>query len=462
MKRTSDRRVPGSFRDPSGFLFYQDGVICRQVNAIYGDDYAHLMHSGLYAALVEADLLIPHEEVEVPFPEPAIGFKVIKPERLPFISYPYEWCFSELKDAALTILAIQKRALQFDMSLKDSSAYNVQFRKGSPVLIDSLSFERYREGEPWMAYRQFCQHFLAPLALMSYKDVRLNQLLRIYIDGVPLDLTSSLLPLRTRLVFPLLSHIHLHASSQQHFADKPVDTGSRHMSRLSFRGLIDNLESAVEGLTWAPQDTEWVDYYESSNYSVDALTHKKEVVGEFLEEMAPETVWDLGANVGTFSRIASNREIPTLSLDADPAAVERNYLACREKNETHMLPLLVDLTNPSPSIGWENEERESLLDRGPADMVFALALIHHLVISNNLPLDRMASFFSKLCDSLIIEFVPKSDSQVQRLLSTREDIFPNYTREGFENAFRGPFAIQRSVGITGTHRTLYLMKRTRS
>jgi hypothetical protein len=463
MKRPkTDGKISSSFRDPSGFVFCRGGLIYRQVNAAYRDDYLHLMRSGLYRALVDAELLIPHEEVDIPCPEPDEGFKVIKPERLPFISYPYEWCFSQLKDAALTVLEIQKRAFDFGMSLKDSSAYNIQFSKGNPILIDTLSFETYREGEPWVAYRQFCQHFLAPLALMSYKDVRLNQLLRIHIDGVPLDLASSLLPFRTRFLLPLLSHIHLHARSQEHFADKAVNTEGREMSRLSFRGLIDNLESAVRGLKWRPQGTEWADYYESTNYPSDALQHKKQIVLEFLGEIKPESVWDLGANVGIFSRIASDKGIPTLSFDADHAAVERNYLQCVEKDETHILPLLLDLTNPSPSIGWENQERVSLLDRGPADTLLALALIHHLAISNNLPLDRLSGFFSGICDSLIIEFVPKSDSQVQRLLSTREDIFPDYTRRNFEDTFGSQFAIRGSATIRGTQRTLYLMEGTRN
>lgn len=234
------------------------------------------------------------------------------------------------------------------------------------------------------------------------------------------------------------------------------------MSRLSFRGLIDNLESAVRGLKWRPQGTEWADYYESTNYPSDALQHKKQIVLEFLGEIKPESVWDLGANVGIFSRIASDKGIPTLSFDADHAAVERNYLQCVEKDETHILPLLLDLTNPSPSIGWENQERVSLLDRGPADTLLALALIHHLAISNNLPLDRLSGFFSGICDSLIIEFVPKSDSQVQRLLSTREDIFPDYTRRNFEDTFGSQFAIRGSATIRGTQRTLYLMEGTRN
>lgn len=191
----SSRSLPGSFRDPSGFVFWRDGVIYRQVNAIYKEDYDHLMSSGLYKALVDAGLLIPHEEVGA---EPAVSdgaYKIIRPELVTFVSYPYEWSFSQLKDAALTTLRVQHESMDFGMTLKDCSAYNVQFKDGKPVFIDTLSFERYREGTPWAPYRQFCQHFLAPLALMSHRDVRLSQLLRIHVDGVPLDLASSLLPL---------------------------------------------------------------------------------------------------------------------------------------------------------------------------------------------------------------------------------------------------------------------------
>jgi len=198
--------IPSSFRDPSGVLFVRDGSIFRQVNTIYKDNYDHLMNSGIYETLVADKLLIPHEEVDIEGVNPDLAYKIIKPELIPFISYPYEWSFSQLKDAALATLRIQKRSVDFGMSLKDCSAYNIQFRNGKPVFIDTLSFEKYHEGQPWVAYRQFCQHFLAPLALMSCRDVRLNQLLRVYIDGVPLDLASSLLPFRTRFVFSLLSH----------------------------------------------------------------------------------------------------------------------------------------------------------------------------------------------------------------------------------------------------------------
>ena len=456
----TSRNVPSSFRDPSGFLFYRDGSIFRQVNSIYQENYDHLVNSGLYENLVNAELLIPHEEIDIEDALPHLAYKVIKPELIPFVSYPYEWSFSQLKDAALTTLRVQKKSLDFGMSLKDCSAYNIQFRKSKPIFIDTLSFEKYHEGQPWVAYRQFCQHFLAPLALMSYRDVRLNQLLRIYIDGIPLDLASSLLPFRTRFIFSLLSHIHLHARSQKHYADKSVDISGRRVSRLSFLGLISNLESAVKKLRWRPGGTEWANYYEDTNYSSDAIEHKRQIVAEFLEKIKPNSVWDLGANVGMFSRIASDKGIETISFDIDPAAVEINYLECVKKGEAHILPLVLDLTNPSPGIGWQNAERMSILERGPAHTVLALALVHHLAISNNVPFEKIAEFLYNTCSSLIIEFVPKADSQVQRLLSTREDIFPDYKQQVFEQEFERYFTVQSCAGIKDSERILYLMQRS--
>lgn len=457
----SNEFVESSFRDPSGFLFYRDGILFRQINQVYRDDYKKLMESGLYKSLAETGLLIPHEETDLDGVSGDSAYCVIKPEPISFISYPYEWSFSQLKDAALTTLAIQVRALEFGMNLKDASAYNIQFHNGKPTLIDTLSFEKYREGEPWVAYRQFCQHFLAPLALMSSTDVRLGQISKIYIDGIPLDLASELLPFRTRLKLPLLLHIHLHAKSQKHYADKRIDIKTKHtkkISKHSLLGLIKNLESVTAKMTWKPANTEWGDYYEDTNYTDESQNHKCELIAKFLEEAPPKIVWDLGANTGFFSRIASEKGIRTIAFDIDPAAVEKCYFDCRKRGEKLMLPLLQDLTNPSPWIGWQNRERFSLEERGPVDMVFALALIHHLAISNNVPLVKIAEYFAKLTRYLIIEFIPKNDSQVQRLLTTREDIFPEYVQSAFEQEFKRYFEILNSVSVHGSERTLYLMK----
>lgn len=442
-------------------MFSHDGALFRQINAGYQENYSKLMESGLYKNLLKAKLLIPHEEVDTKPEIPEKAFKVIQPEKIGFISYPYEWSFSQLKDAALATLSIQKRALKFGMSLKDSSAYNIQFRDCKPLLIDTLSFEVYAEGKPWVAYKQFCQHFLAPLALMAQTDVRLSQLLRVYIDGVPLDLASRLLPRRSRLNFGLLSHIHLHASAQQRYADKEVgkDTFRRQMSKNSFLGLIDNLERTIKKLNWEPKGTEWGQYYTDTNYSTQAMQHKQSVLEDYIERIKPSIMWDLGANTGFFSRIAAQHGIPTLAFDIDPSAVEQNYLTIRESGESNLLPLVLDLTNPSPDIGWHNQERMSLAARGPADAIFALALIHHLAISNNVPMNMLAEFFSSLGQWLVIEFVPKSDSQVKRLLASREDIFPGYTTENFEKVFTKKFDIHSGEQIRDSDRRLYLMER---
>jgi hypothetical protein len=459
MTVTSDGIIPSSFRDPSGFVFVRGGAVYRQVNEVYRENFDHLIDSGLYRALTEAGLMLAHEEVGIDLGRTEDAYKILRPEQIGFISYPYEWCFSELKDAALATLAIQKKAFDFGMTLKDSSAFNIQFVGCRPVLIDTLSFEKYRKGQAWLAYRQFCQHFLGPLALMAHRDVRLSQLLRVYIDGVGLDLVSKLLPRSTWFKFSLLSHIHLHARSQLHFADKAVKVGEHKMSKLGFMGIIDSLETAVGKMKWQPKWTQWGDYYEDTNYSDVAMSDKKRIVGEFLERARPAVTWDMGANTGVFSRIAAGIGSQTISFDVDPAAVEKNYLESVDKKEDNMLPLVLDLTNPSGGIGWENEERRSLIERGPADVALALALVHHLAISNNLSFDKIAGFFGKICRWLIIEFVPKSDSQVQRLLTTREDIFSDYNEQAFENVFGKYFAIESSVKIKDSQRTLYLMRK---
>lgn len=455
-KANDEGRVPGSFRDPSGFLYRRDGILYRQVNRCYREQYDRLMDSGLYRALVEAGLLVPHAEVE----EAAAGddaYRVIKPEAIPFVTYPYEWSFSQLKQAALATLAVQKLAFEFGMTLKDASAYNVQFRCGRAVFIDTLSFDLYRPGEPWIAYRQFCQHFLAPLALICYSDVRLNQLFKIFIDGIPLDLASSLLPLKTRLKAGLLTHIHLHAKSQLRFAGKQLDPDRQKISRLAYLGLIDSLETTVKKMRWQPVKTAWTNYYDKTSYSEEAMEYKKQLVSQFLDQLKPDTVWDLGANTGIFSRIAGDKGFQTIAFEYDPVCVEMNFCECTARGDTNVLPLVLDLTNPTPAIGWENKERFSLAERGPAGTVLALALIHHLVIANNIPLNKVASFFSTIGGSLVIEFVPKSDSQVQRLLAAREDIFPDYTQENFEHEFSIYFVINKSEKLKDSGRNLYMM-----
>jgi hypothetical protein len=457
----NSQRLAASFRDPSGFLFRRDGVLFRQVNQQYTLDYDLLMDSGLYENLTKVGVLIPHEEVDVDPLEPGIAYKVIQPALVEFVSYPYEWSFGLLKEAALATLSIQKRALKRGMTLKDASAYNIQFVNGKAALIDTLSFEAYEEGKPWDAYRQFCQHFLAPLALMAHVDIRLNGLSRNYIDGVPLDLAAKLLPGRTRLNFGLLSHLHLHARMQTQQADK-APSGMAVMGGMrkeALIGLIDSLRNTVKKLEWKPGGTEWGDYYEITNYTDAGAKHKADIITKWLDDVKPEIVWDLGANDGTFSRLASERDIFTVAFDIDPTAVEKNYRQIKAQKEKNLVPLVLDLTNPSPAIGWHNQERDSLVERAPAEMVFALALIHHLAISNNLPLGDIARFFADAGKWLVIEFVPKSDSQVQKLLQSRKDIFNHYTLEDFEASFGEYFFIREKVAIMESERFLFLLEK---
>ena len=464
MKKTTTKTNPAlnaSFRDPSGFLFRRDGVLYRQVNQVYAEEYTRLIDSGLFAKLVKASLLIPHTESDEEPYDKNLACKILRPERIPFISYPYEWSFGQLKDAAMATLSIQKRALKLGMSLKDASAYNIQFHNGKPTLIDTLSFESYQEGEPWVAYRQFCQHFLAPLALMAYRDVRMSQLLRVHLDGVPLDLASSLLPARTRWNLGLASHIHLHASAQKRYADVAISEarGGRKMSKDALLALIESLQGAIRKLEWKPTGTEWADYYKANNYTDAAFEHKKVLVGDWLTRIKAKMVWDLGANTGIFSRVAAETGAAVISADIDPAAVEVNYRLVKEKKEDKILPLVLDLTNPSPAIGWKNNERDSFLQRGPADVTLALALVHHLAISNNVPLPRVAEFFAACGEWLIVEFVPKSDSQVQKLLRSRVDIFNEYTQTGFEKSFGEWYTVKESSAVRDSERYLYLMHR---
>jgi hypothetical protein len=459
-RRDGVARNRASFRDPSGYVFSRDGVLYRQINEGARADYERLMSSGLYDELVRAGDLVPHEEVDAALSPDGRACRVIRPERIPFISYPYEWCFGQLKEAALLTLRLQKSAMARGLSLKDATAYNVAFSSGRAVWIDTLSFEPLQADRPWVAYGQFCRMFVAPLALMSLVDVRLQHLFRSFIDGIPLDVASSLLPVRSRLRPGLLMHLHLHATAQRRVkASAPAGTRAKTFSQTALAGIVDSLQRTIASLEWRLPDTTWGNYYGDTNYTEAAFAHKRELVWSAIDRLEPSTVWDLGANDGTFSRIASDQGIPTIAFDVDPVAVEKNYRRAVRASERNILPLLLDLTNPSGRYGWAGEERESLADRGPADLALVLALVHHLAIAHNVPLDRIAAYLAEIARALVIEFVPKGDSQVKRLLASREDVFGDYTQEAFERAFAAHFEILESTPVRESVRTIYVMRR---
>ena len=451
--------VEGSFRDPSGFVYTRNGTLYRQVNHSFRDSFEAFLASGLYDELAQDGLLVPHRQVGLELSASSDAYAVLQPDRVGFISYPYEWSFGQLQDAATLTLEIQQRALARGFTLRDSSAYNVQFRGGRPLFIDTLSFEPLEEGKPWVAYKQFCEHFLLPLTLMSSRDVRCGQLLRTYIDGIPLDLGSALLPRRTWARLSTLLHIHLHAWALGRYSDTAVGSAAkgRAMSRQRLLTLVKNLSNAIRRLSWRAAGTEWAEYVTDNNYTPAASQAKRNLVLAHLRSANAQTVWDLGANTGEYSRAAREVAPQVISFDVDPAAVERNYRRARAEGESGILPLLLDLTNPSPAQGWAGRERLSLEQRGPADAVLALALIHHLAIGHNLPLEHIARYLARIGRQLIIEFVPKSDSQVKRLLLSRPDIFPGYTKEGFEDAFGRHYTIEAVQRIDDSERWLYSM-----
>jgi hypothetical protein len=423
-------------------------------------DWQAFNDSGLATSLIADRLLIDHEVVDTAHAARPGAVAVIRPRELPLISYPYEWSFSQLREGALLTLELQRRALATGLRLKDSSAYNVQFDAGRPILIDTLSFEVGDAEQPWPAYRQFCEHFLAPLALIAYRDARCGLMLRDFIDGIPVDFASRLLPGRSRLKPGLLAHLHFHAAAQrrsQAAAPTAEHRTPRRMSKTGQEAILDSLRRTVEGLRWKPSG-HWVQYGVQTSYSEAGAASKQANVRRMLDSTDAHVVWDLGANVGTYSTVAAGRGRQVIAFDQDAGSVEHHWLTLSAEARASVLPLVMDLSNPSPALGWGLEERRSLVERGPADMILALALVHHLAIGNNVPLDRVASLFARLGRHAIVEFVPKEDPMAQHLLAARKDVFPGYTLDGFRAAFAGHFRIMEEAPVDDSRRTLFLLE----
>lgn len=447
---------PASFRDPAGYIFEHGGSLYRAIASSGYEDYQMAQTSGLHQELIDAGWLVPHEDTDITPPD---GYRlVIKPEKLPFISYPYEWSFGQLKEAALLTLHIQSKALAYGMILKDASAYNVAWHGGRPVFLDTLSFAKLQPGQPWHAYGQFCSHFLAPLTLMSCRDIRLQKLLQSNIDGIALDLAADLLPKRTKLKLNYLIHLHLHAKARKKYAGTQKKVAPQ-ISDTARKNLTQSLISFISSLKSPEVATEWADYYNDTNYSPEQFAEKKSIIAGWLQQIKPAMAYDLGANDGTFSRLAAQAASVVIAADIDPMAVEFNYRQAKQNKEKNIIPLLQDLTQPSPALGWDLKERDSFLQRARPDLGLALALVHHLAIGNNTPLTCIIDFFAEIAPVWIIEFPDKQDSQVQRLLLNREDIFPHYDITHFENLLWQRFIIKTKRQIRDSFRTLYWVSR---
>ncbi|MBI5373743.1 MAG: SAM-dependent methyltransferase [Sphingobacteriales bacterium] len=453
-----NRALPSSFRDTAGFVFRRDGIVYRQVNPAGKAAYDAFLQSGLYRFLTTNKLLLPHEEI-TSGPADTEAYKILRPEQLSFTSYSCEWSFSMLQDAALLTLRIAKAALEHGMILKDATPFNIQWHQGALVFIDTLSFDTYQEGSPWIAYRQFCESFLSPLLLMHYKKTSLHALQLAWPEGIPLQITRSLLPVKSR--FSVLTWLHIHLHAKMAAKKQNPDERSARLPKKKLLNLIDSLETLVRSLSLKDSGSTWGDYYAEAAQRNDYLEQKQQIIREWTGQLTGlKTAVDFGANEGSFSLPLAQQGIETIAADADPVAINKLYKKIKASKQEHLLPLIIDFTYPTPSFGLGNSERESFFGRvGQADLGLCLAFIHHLCIGKNIPLERVAAILSASCQQLIIEFVPKSDAKVKELLLNKEDIYLTYTAEEFEKQFGNCFVIEAARLIPGSERTLYLMRR---
>jgi hypothetical protein len=445
---------PASYRDNSGFVFKQNDKVYRYIHPNYELHYRQLMNSGLYDELVKTKKLISHQEITETAEFNFADGKVLLPEQLPFISYPYEWSFDMWKDAALLTLQIALVALKKEMILKDATPFNVQFVNGKPLFIDTLSFENYEAGKPWIAYHQFSECFLAPLLLMHYCHPDTNKLFTVYPNGIPMDVLVGLLPKRSKWNMGTFLHVHLQAK----FAGKQKQKGKNenNFSKQKLELLLKGLESFVQKLSPKKVKTTWDDYYSDTILGDDYLNAKTTLVKSFSNFVDFKSVIDLGANDGHFS-LLFNEDKKVIATDADCNCINELYLKIKKESITNILPLVNDLTTPSPAIGWANAERESITGRLKADLVLALALVHHLAIAKNVPLRFIAGWLQPMGEHLIIEFVPKDDEKVKLLLQSRKDIFDNYSLENFRSIFAEKYKIVKEEKVGNTNRILFLM-----
>ena len=451
------KQHPASFRDPAGFMFEYGEKFYRQVNQSYAANYTLLKYSGLYDQLVKENKLLAHTEIDACITEYTNWYKTLLPEQLTFISYPYEWCFSQWKDAALLTLSILKISVLHGMILKDATPFNIQFVKGSPVLIDTLSFEKYDATKPWIAYRQFVECFIAPLLLARYQSPELLKFFRLYPDGIPLKILVNLLPLKSKFNLNVLLHIILPASIWGNKKTATKTTTAFNKQKLLH--IIDNLISFVLSVKLPAAVTNWNNYYEETVFSSEYVEEKIKTLKEWIQLLPVNSVLDIGTNTGLFAQMTAAEGKFTVAVDADIDCIDRLYNTCKRDKITNLLPLCVDVTNPTPSIGWDNDERDAFYPRAKADLCMALALIHHLAIGKNVGFTQMARTFSKIAPWLIIEFIPKTDSKIALLLQNRTDIFETYNELSFTNVFEKIFTIEKKEVLTNTGRILFLMKR---
>ncbi|MBR4673708.1 MAG: hypothetical protein IKP00_04515 [Victivallales bacterium] len=448
-----DAKLTSSFRDPAGYVFERDGELYRQILPAGKEAFTHFQQSGIGEHLISqgkmAAFTVDGENELGP---------VLHLSRLPFVTYPYEWCFSQLKEAALLTIELMQEALSCEMILKDASAFNVAFHKCHPIFLDHTSFEIYHDGMPWRAYRQFTMQFIVPLLLMQKVDLRCLGLLREDIGGIPLDLGSHLLPWYTWLQPNSLLHIHLHALFEQKYSSDKASQKTSQLPKKRLLALLENIKGWLSSLKAPKQATEWAQYYNDNSYSKESFEYKKQAVMEFCSKEKVKRCIDLGANCGVFTQITAEHADTVIAADYDARAVEALFQLGKTQ-ASNIQPMLLDLNNPSPDIGVLNNERDSFLKRTKADCVLGLALLHHLRISGNWSLGQIVSLFDRLAPRVLVEFVPLEDVQTQRLIRGREEIFQDWTLENLCKAFREKYSRFKVEVIPQSGRVLMAFER---
>jgi SAM-dependent methyltransferase len=454
----------GSFRDRDGRVYRVNGRIVRGLSATALAEFETLQATAFYSSFLDRGQLVRSAGLapgDVPLPESEKNrwAGVIEHQRIPVITYPYEWTFSMLQDAALLQLDLVEAALLEGMTLKDATPYNIQFIGSQPVFIDIPSFETLSAGAPWAGYRQFCEMFLFPLLLQAYKGVPFQPLLRGSIDGVSVQTAGRLFGLRDRFRGGVLSHVWLQSKLDRRFGGTRQDVRGELKSAGFHKELIlanvRKLRKLVSKLRWGGEGSEWGAYEAFHNYSEGDHALKETFVDECVAASTARCIWDIGCNTGQFSRIAARHAEQVLAMDLDHFAVERLYRAIRSEQKRNILPLVQNVADPSPSWGWRNRERIDLPGRARPDLVMCLALIHHIVISANIPLDEFIGWLADLADQLIIEYVSRADDKVQALLRNKQDKYTDYSRKRLERALAEHYTVRRCLPLESGNRHLY-------
>ena len=452
---------PGSFRDWDSRVFYDDARVLRALSEDGLADWMALSESKLFEQAVAEGKLVATSRIDDASIAGAAA--VLEHERIPFVSYPYEWTFAMLRDAALLQLELLRRGLEENLILKDSSSYNVQWRGARPVFIDVGSFERLRQGEPWAGYRQFCMLFLNPLLLQAYKGVDFRPWLRGSLEGITPVEARRLVSFRDLFRRGVMTNVALHARLERRHDDSERDMKSE-LKRAGFKkeliaANVRRLEKLVRALEWEPGSTAWSDYSATTSYDEVDAARKEEFVREVVHTRAWNLVWDIGCNEGRHSRIAAENARYVVALDGDPAVVDRLYRSLAVEGETTILPLVADVTDPSPALGWQGLERKTLEARGRPELTLCLAVLHHIAIGGNVPVPEFLSWLAELRTALVIEFPTRDDPRVASLLQRKKTgAHPDYDREPFERALAERFEIERTEELAGGTRILYHAK----